>query len=735
MRVRAVGLLVLLLASLAVAAPAVPAQSTEADAARASTPDPEGDAKVYAAAGLGVPPQSAAALPQSPGVDLLELWIGGETDAEFEIGLQVKSLTSPGGDRVFRGVNFDHGGVYYRVLTWLGPDEQDDEGGRLQVFDESVHRYRNVKEVAVSSESATNTIRFTLPKALVTDAKRVPVHFGSRLDNTSAFARQTLSGIPFLPVGDPTGGLSLADRAPDAGPGTPYEFVLGKVGEGLLSLYSNDPVRVSNGESTTVVYKVELTNRGDREQAFLLETKQVRPDWDVRVPDALKVGANTTVVFPVILSVPFTHDHGVTALFELYARSATDAKTWSRVDLGIHWTETPQPAGHHPGLWFHSAPEETNDPLGVFDQVFSFRSAWMNPLEDDPEPGADDANVPAYFNDQLASFVFNPAHPPPSGTEWTTDWFLPLTPPLQIGLDFDRNGTGVLHAEVKHGLPVGSSRLDARLLYCDPAVTGAASCSTNPGSGATGWRPIAQGASASAPADQGKTILYEVSLAIDAGADLLPYAREANVGLHLVLVTDRPANTLGAGPKPELILRPLGPGEAPLTLPLIEYHDPIDQAFEAIGNLRLATLSPFERSVNPGRTALFQFQLENRGVHPDDVQLELHGEFVEWARLLGESHFRLEPGAARGVQLAVLPPADVAPESRAELFLVAQSQTDPTVVAAIRLRATVVESPEIPDEAQLLSTGGAKGTPAGDVGFFLAAVAAAFASARARRRT
>lgn len=714
-------LLLILLAPLYVAQSPPAAGPTPQEVRHVDSPD---DVKVVSP---GAPSQNASATGQADTVDIRELWLGAETEKTFEVGIRMKALPPATGPPVTRSIYFDFDSVKYRIVSGQRGPGQDAQA-QLQAYDQGVERYRTTQQITGTVDASTSSVTYTIPRDFVVNENHVGLRFGDSLQNISATAsRSVVFQFPFSPTG-----ASLFDRAPDDGFLPPFNFALGRVGAGLLALVADDPIRVSNGESTTIVYKVALINQGAEEVSVQLETQGLPTDWSARIPSLLDVKAKESVTFPVIVAVPFTHAHGETAVFTIRAEAVDDANTWSSAQLGVYWTQTPQPAGHHPDMWLHSAPADFDQDLaGVFGTAFPFRSAWINPLETDPEPGTDDADVPAFFNEELGNFLGSRGQsPPPSGTQWTTEWFLPLSPELLIGLDFDLARHGLLKAAVRHTVPA-SVTLEARLLYCDPDGQGQAiNCTA---SFQAQWleQPLASGKSDPRTVTNGEVVGYEIPLTVDASADFLTYKRGANIALHLVLSSDRPQNTLNQ-PRPELIIK--GSEHAMLSLPLIEYHDPIDQAFENVGSLSLSALTPFEKKVNPGEVALFRLMLNNTGKEAVNVGLEIVGENIAWVSIIGETQFELPAGGAREIVVKAAPPADAADQDRAVVTLVAQSLDDATVVTVKKLLATAVKNEDIADESGQLSDGPKKDTPGVEaVTLSLSLLALASVSRRARK--
>lgn len=715
------------------------AQEPAAPPTEAVTTDNPDDVMLRAGSG---PPQSATGTGQADPLDIQSVKIDGETEKEFRVTLQTKALPSGSGPGPTRGVSFDFEGAKYRVGLGLarqggGPGNQGQGGqqGTLQTYDAGGNRYRSVASVQTQIDTSAHTMTFTVVRDTVVDRDHVPVRFGDALENVTAFTYQQFAGTNFIPGGEAVGTVSMSDRAPDTGFGTPFTFQKGRVGAGDLRLSVQEPVRVSNGEATTIVYKVDAKNQGSQARTLELEAREAPADWAIRLPALIRLEAGQSVALPIILSLPFTHLHGETAMFELHAQAVEDANSWSSVRLGVFWTDTPQPAGHHPQMWLHSAPADTQfDQTGAFSTAFPFRTAWLNALEE-TEEGADDGNVPAFFNNEAASAAFQ--REPPSGSEWTTEWFFPMSPALLIGVDLDPTLPGRMTLKIYHDAPAQEAKVKVRFMHCDPnrfpggqgQGGGGGNCSS--GQLSNRWYPIASGESPTVTAGAQETVGYDVPLAVALEGDLLPYQYGANVGLHVVLTTNVPANAMAPEPHPELVIKGAD-YRATLTLPLIEYHDPIDQAFESLGTLKLVSATPFEKKVNPGRTAVFTFEVTNGGNDADEVALEVHGENTAWVKILGDQRFRLGAGVTRGIDLTVAVPAEEHEGNRAELFLVAQSQSDATKVAAIRLRAMVVEGEDIPDESHLVAQDRAKGTPGPDMVIVCLAVLGLAWSARRR---
>ncbi|HLE47656.1 MAG TPA: hypothetical protein VI818_05110 [Candidatus Thermoplasmatota archaeon] len=223
----------------------------------------------------------------------------------------------------------------------------------------------------------------------------------------------------------------------------------------------------------------------------------------------------------------------------------------------------------------------------------------------------------------------------------------------------------------------------------------------------------------------------------NASAELLPYIPGSNLILEIRLGTDTPQaftsipglyyyrNTPGA----QLVVK-----QSLLQLPLFEYHDPVDQAFLNIGSLALRALDLHEKSVNPGRSTVFRFDITNEADVSQHLRLGAEGINAEWATVDGGTELTLEPRERRQATLVVSAPDDAQPGERAELFFVAESIDDPAVVALARVRATVVdvEAADITDEAGILERRELSKTPGTSLPVLALAVLALAALVRRR---
>jgi hypothetical protein len=667
---------IIVLGFLLAAAPTFAAQAPAGDeVVELRGTDPEGDVAVT---GPAAPIDSST----YDHVDLLAFWISNEQLETIDIGFQLKALDpgnadpSPFGNRDV-GVRFEIGAKSYLVgivnncggsygFRATSPGSQSVYCG----FDPAI-------------DTAAGTVTLTLPREILVNETQFPFGPGVPLRNVHAAGFASNSPITA------SGGTSTAqDRAPDDGFAGDYVSVLGNLrGAGGLELFAAEPVRTSNGESTTLVFPMLLNNSNTFEVNALLTVANVPDGWNVRVPARAVVPAQGVVRFPVILSMEFQHDHGELATFDVRAEQSGDPSRWATARLGVFWLDTPQPAGHHDRLWLHSGGGWSSTGF-QFPLPYECRTVglWMNPLEEEPAGRATDVEVPG------CAFTDGPTY----ATQQTVEWAAALSPELQIGLDFDLARDVQFSVAIRSRLPAQSAVLEFELLHCSPTGEPNGDFGMSFCQGA--WTTLAKGRTAPRAVSAESKNTYELTMNPEPAADFLPYEKESQLWLILRLITDRPQTPPNRGAAEYSPM--LDPKSAVLTLPLIEYHDPVDQAFAAVGSVSLKALSPFEKPANPGQTKRYDFLLSNHAKEAQTIRLVTEGHNAAWARVAGNAERKLVAGASENVTLLVEVPFDAAGGERAELFLVAESKSDPNVVSLARLRTAVVDPSEriIPED-------------------------------------
>lgn len=705
MRLATVGALL----SLVFAIPPALAQGSQATDSRIS--DPADDVEIRQAN------QSTARLgPAYSYLDIRGAWVSNETATEFEVGVQLRAWQDPLAERPpysrQLSIAFTFNGQAYAVVDQVRVGSQNSPVACLPgqatfgpVESEVAAPADGVACVNATVDAAAAVWKAFVPKAAVKSLEQVPIQEGDALTQIVAYSSQFI-----LP------GVFALDRAPDAQHGPVFLLQKGLAERhGNLFLVPTVPVRASNGESTTMVFPVTLTNRNTADDTVLVTTEVDHASWNVRAPQRIEAPAGKGITFPVILSMDFTHGHGQTQYFSVKAESTTAPGEYAKIPLGVHWLDVPQPAGHHDRLWLHSSSTDFRfSEVTLPGSVMGTRAGWMNAVEKDPRPDATEEDVPGFYG--------------PDGPAYTL-WIFPLQPDLQIGLDLDHSRTGVLETGVRSTLPSTSAVLDAFVEHCGPA-----SMSRGPVGGYCG--PTRTSSTLfSGRADAGTLPLngeasFSMELKPSETLDVIPYQAGSLLHLRLQLQHDTPQTLYmnSNAPTPQVVVR-----GSLLTLPLTEYHDPVDQAFQNIGTVSLQALDAAEKGVNPGRAAAFRFDVTNHDSLEHSLHVFAEGINVEWASIAGDTEFRLQPGDRRQTTLLVRAPDDAQPGERAEIFLVAEGVDEPNLVALARLRATVVdvEVADLTDEARILD-GESGSTPAPSV--VLAACMAAVAALTWRRR-
>ncbi|HLE47485.1 MAG TPA: hypothetical protein VI818_04235, partial [Candidatus Thermoplasmatota archaeon] len=608
----------------------------------------------------------------------------------------------------FRFVSFSYGRVQWQLLIGACTFQQQAAApstGCLRFRDTSTGGFRGVVQVPARRDAASGSFVFTIEKLALFNENRLPARFGERLVNISATTQQYFFG-GFNQGGgggfpEPTGGVYAGDVAPQSGELPVFAFLEGSGGHGHLGLSSADPIRVTNGEATTLVYQVQLFNDHSEKLSVQIDARNAPSDWTIRSPALLTAEPHKSVAFPVILSMPFRHDHGKVVLFTVGAQAVEDPDSYATTELGVFWTDVPQPSGHHEcdddascGQWFHSAPNPNFIPPGA-EAAFPVKSLWFNGIAKDPDPDADDANIPAFFNDYFfCLFAPTQCKAPPV---WTASWFFPQAPQLLMGLDFDLSRTGIakLHFLPKVPEPT-TARIDLLLLYCDPSKQGGPANAFGSTDGCYNFSRIVGKGSRTFLLQPMTDAYVEVPITIEPGADLIPYKRGANIGFGINVTSTLPQNVIFTEPRIEFVTK-----ASHIHLPVLEYHDPIDAIPDEFGLVVVQPQDPFEKQVNPGRTAAFRFNLINDDDIPHHFALSVEGVNNDWARIGGAQVLLVPSGGETNFTLAVTAPDDAQPTERAELFVVAQSEEESWVVALSRLRATVVDAStaDIPDES------------------------------------
>lgn len=638
-------------------------------------------------------------------LDFVRLWVGEETLDEISLGFKVVNfaptsresrqlLNSPSHTIQFTRATVQYQVVYNEYLPCavnavrletapLGPQTE----------------WHFAACLPAKIDRAVGEFRVTVEKRLLVDSSGVAPQLGDTITDLVAHSAEDYNETV------------LTDRVPDSGTEGPYTFIFGQSGNSPVQLSSPSPVRFSNGESTSVVFPVRLRNANAGDDAFLFSTHQLPKDWHVRVPERVGVTAGAAVDVPFVVTVPFSHVHGATESFVLRAEGTRDSTVFGELTLGIYFPEIPQPAGHHPTLYLHSKPPPNPDAYQT--TLGSNRVLWMNPLDDDPDPSADDGPAAQEGTDSETD--------PGSGVRRLYIWNYALNPGLRVGLDFDTGLRASFRTQLSAPVPAQDVRTRVSLWYCNPLdqdglSAGAFGCPHG------SWHRIGNASAAPISLSTNAPVALAMDFAINGSFDVLPRIEDAN--LRLEFTASIPFT--GGGGTYQAVLHD-HPQGSELLLPLIDYHDPLDRTFEDIGNLRILSSDPSEKEANPGRASVFVFDVNNGDSASARVSMQVDGLNNEWATWTIPTEFELGPGQTRKAVLEVRVPEDANEGERAELFAIAQDSENPAVVALKRVRVVTVTSRDIPDESGLAmqdsNRSGSSGLPIVGLGLLVTVIA------------
>lgn len=628
-----------------------------------------------------------------------------ETADSFVLHLKVASLTSapeaPAAESALYTVAFAHGEVAYRVLFWRQVGQDADYGGQLQVYDTGRGQYGSIERLPVTVDAPAGIMTAAVAREQILDengAAPFPSRFLTDFRATSAGLRITGQCWPMLPC-QPLPTTAVLDAMPDQGVGPiNVPVVLGIGQTGYARLFADTPVRASNGEATTFVFQVNATNLDDAKHYFSLAATGVPAGWQVTIASSVvELKAQQTATLPVLVTTPFGHNHGTFQDFLLEMVSLDDGGSVGRVELGVRYMATPQPAGHHNILYLHTAAVD-GDPTfnSVFGTLFGFdpQNLYFNTLT--PEEDDNDAGTPV---GGTSRFIWDGPGSVPTGR---FTWSIPLSPPLAMGLDFDPLGTGSIRILLNSVLPLPAAVLDGRIIHniplepCDPRED--EGCEYNGEDDyfvGRGTRTVVALIGPSTPVEVGTNaanVAFEAPIVATPEGDYLPFQDGATLTMQLNISFQRPETPFGPRDMPKI-------SGGSMTLPLQEYHDAVDTVFASSAGLMMHVDGSQQRQVNAGETAVFDLQLMNHGTEAATFDVSLTGPHVEWADVLGDARVTLAAGESRPLAIAVAAPASARQGDMADLVVTAANVADPTQRTLARLVVLVDETSDHPDDA------------------------------------
>lgn len=582
-------------------------------------------------------------------------------------------------------LHFTHKDAHYAVSVTRYVDRGVYVWGELRRYEADGIAYSYAGEPSVVVDAAAGTITSTFPRGLIVDRSGAAPYPGRVLEGIWAEAHWPFADGPFIGTGPVDAGFpaDARDRMPDADVGQKqFPVVLGLEQEGNALLSSSDPMRASNGEATTFVFNVNAENTGDTEDLFEMVPVAAPADWAITIPDQfLRLAGKESKEIPVLVSVPFTHSHGDLKTFVLEMQSTSDPATVGRIALGLRYYLIPQPAGHHPQLWFHSQRwGAADDPFyTVFSQTFAGNVGFgsMNAMQEDVSDDKADLTG-SWYGIRCCDESQTPQ------SLW--HWGIWLSPSLEMGLDFDLAKTGKVSVPIKTTAPIPQAQVDANLWYWSYDEKED-----------THREILVARMQPTAPVDlgAGTTTVFELELKANEAADYLQYRKHAGLFLEINVTSVAPS----------LFVAAQAPSIAPggtMMLPLIEYHDPIGDAFAGESDIDLRPVGELSKPVNPGRTVIFQATLVNGLERDATFKVGVEGVNKHWLEMLGPRDITVASGTSQPVRIALHAPDDASPLDAGDFVLTAQDHEDPSQRALVHFVALVETANDIPDEAGLV---------------------------------
>ena len=628
----------LLAAALLVLAVLPPVAPAQADGEPLLKDNPGDTTFTSGAPGAAPTPSNLAG--QSESVDLTALHVV-EADEALTLMLHVAKLDgNPGGEYAvqFTWRDMEYRAVARRSSTAFGASNFAYlEAGRDGDWE-------RVAPLALDVDVPGATLTMELPKVFILDGKDRPPGLGDALADLRVSA--TTGFFRFRLVNDDDYPASFSDAMPDDGKGVPLTLKLGDLAQGGLALVTEDRIRVSNGGSTTFVYRATLRNDGARDQDVTLALGEMPDSWNGSVQSPVRVPAGGERPITVLASVPFEHKHGGHDSFLVLAQSDDDANARATLRLGVLHTPIPQPAGHHAELYLHAMNGQGGALGQVFGAVFPFTYGFMN-TESTHDGEAEGITMNEYRGD-------------------TSGWGIPLSPALRMGLDFDLDRIGTLVGAVKGGSN-GEATLKAKLYLYTLGEDGDADTIL-----------LAEGKGAAIMLDAQKATPFTLDLTPTEDADYVPYQKDQNLYLDVQMASDA-MHLGGFGPAQPLLMAK----EFKLTLPLNEYHDRLTGEGEVQEGLRLVADGPVEKVGRPGTVMTYAFDLKNPG-RDVTIDLDVAGNDARLGVVVPGHSFTLASGDTKRVTLAVQIPGGATTGEELEVLLFAHAQEDPSLTAIVR---------------------------------------------------
>lgn len=548
------------------------------------------------------------------------------------------------------------------------------------------------EEVRLAGQGITVRTPFT---ALVNET-HIPLQPGSLVEDIVFQGQVILPGLetprtPTIVIG--------RDLAPDSGFLDAFK-VPTPTGAGPVFISIANPLRVSNGEATTLVFQVDLTNRGTTTATTLLEAKSSVASMTPRITGRVSVPASESVRVPLIVTTSFAHAHGATNYVDIIA-TYDDGTEMDRAQASVYYLAVPQPSGHHPSIYFHGQNPQTNPadsgPLNQQQEV------WFSTESVDDLASAKEA---VSISGDIQTHRF--------------DWWFPLKPELQLGLDVKATGAP-FHATFVSDIPLQGAMATAELHYCPPGATTRNACLAS-----NAAKTMLTGESTAVDMTAGTPTTFNFEWKT-LGQDLFePFQLGNNLAVVMHLTTTNPSylgEDFGDPVRVQL-------GETTADLPLNEYRDPVEKNFLSSEAISIQAKTAADRNVNAGRTYVYEFNVQNNGTSSVKLASEIVGREADWATIQSGPSAIIGAGESRTLQVVVRPPSDAVAGQAADLVLVVEDSNHPDMAVLARFSATVVDE-DVPDESSMVSASGHESPLSASV-VFLALGALLLAARRSR---
>lgn len=619
-----------------------------------------------------------------PGADLVSLSMR-EDRGSIAVTLGVAKLPSsqdPGMDGTVYDVFFTHNGREFRLeIRFVLPITVPQPSAQLAFRDAPSGEFDGLwatRDLLI--DAAANTVTVDVPRELLADADGAAPYPGRALEGISVLSRSAFggSGVQIIvPLAD---GYEVSDAMPDdPAMAATLPIALGVQQTGTARLASVTPFRASNGEATTFIYNVSVVNLAAENDSFELSATGVPAGFTLVLPvPFVFVEAGSAAEVPVLLTMPFGHQHGDLASFVLEAQSLSDPGSVGRIEMGVRFLAVPQPAGHHDTVYLHSGPGNQG-----FGPLFQSEQGYMNTLEVDP-------------ND-LGVNLYNTGWSQSGAGEWSAWWTFPLSPSLEMGLDIDGGKVGHIKVPIGTTVPALQARMQASLEVFTP-------------DGGFGGFFFGDGEALAtmeetAPIDiTGGPVLFEGDL-LPMGDQRIPFEAGNDLMLTVQLTWVGP-NGIGAADETPYV----APGGSAV-LPLREWHDAVDAVLSTVGGPAMAALGPQERLVNPGEAVVFPVSITNPLDEGLSLVFEVTGSNREWVTLPSAS-LRAGPKETLTTSVVVRAPPSAVDQERADLVLMAYSEDRPEARGLLRLVAQVDTDEDQADDTAVAEGLAKKGTPA-----------------------